>query len=89
MEQNTPTIGSNDNLAKAVELMSKSEEEFLPVVSATEKSRIIGLLTYKDVLTAYKIHLKENQEAGINLSLKRQRIKILVRGRQLIHKTKD
>lgn len=89
MEQSIPTIKSNDNLAKAVELMSKCDEEFLPVTSTKEKNRVIGLLTYKDVLTAYKIHLKENQEAGINLSLKRQRIKILVKGRQLIHKVKE
>jgi Chloride channel protein EriC len=89
MEQNIPAIESNDNLAWAVELMSKCDKEFLPVLSANEKNRVIGLLTYKDVLTAYKIHLKENQEAGINLSLKRQRIKILVRGRQLIHKVKE
>jgi H+/Cl- antiporter ClcA len=89
MEQNIPAVESNDNLARAVELMSKCDKEFLPVLSANEKNRVIGLLTYKDVLTAYKIHLKENQEAGINLSLKRQRIKILVRGRQLIHKVKE
>lgn len=89
MEQSIPAIKSNDNLAKAVELMSKCDEEFLPVLSIKEKNRVIGLLTYKDVLTAYKIHLKENQEAGINLSLKRQRIKILVKGRQLIHKVKE
>lgn len=89
MEQSVPAIKSNDNLATAVELMSKCDEEFLPVLSTKEKNRVIGLLTYKDVLTAYKIYLKENQEAGINLSLKRQRIKILVRGRQLIHKVKE
>ncbi|NRF41505.1 chloride channel protein [Pedobacter foliorum] len=89
MEQSIPAIKSNDNLATAVELMSKCDEEFLPVLSTKEKNRVIGLLTYKDVLTAYKIHLKENQEAGINLSLKRQRIKILVKGRQLIHKVKE
>nr|WP_068891694.1 chloride channel protein [Pedobacter panaciterrae] len=89
MEKNIPTIESNDKLAKAVELMSKYDEEFLPVISAKEKNRIIGLLTYKDVLTAYKMHLKENQEAGTNLSLKRQRIKILVKGRQFIHKVKE
>jgi H+/Cl- antiporter ClcA len=89
MEQSAPGIKSNDNLATAVELMSKCDEEFLPVLSAKEENRVIGLLTYKDVLAAYKIHLKENQEAGINLSLKRQRIKILVRGRQLMHKVKE
>ena len=77
-------VKSNENLAKAVEVMSVSGEEFLPVVSSEEDNNIIGILTYKDVLTAYKLHFRENQEKRANLSLKRQRIKILIKGRKLI-----
>ncbi|MGV3508455.1 MAG: hypothetical protein ACO1N7_04135, partial [Sphingobacteriaceae bacterium] len=74
----------NDSLAKAVDLMSKSNEEFLPVISSGDERTISAVLTYKHVLTAYKIYLQENEETGVNLSLKRQRIKVLIKGRQLI-----
>ncbi|MGV3510178.1 MAG: chloride channel protein, partial [Sphingobacteriaceae bacterium] len=77
-------ISDNDSLAKAVDLMSKSNEEFLPVISSGDERTISAVLTYKDVLTAYKIYLQENEETGVNLSLKRQRIKVLIKGRQLI-----
>ncbi len=83
-----PILKTNDPLSKAVELMASSGEEHLPVVVANGSNEIIGLLTYKDVLHAYKLYHKENQEVGINLSLKRQRLKMMIRSRQLMDKTK-
>lgn len=85
LKKGLPLVQSNANLARAVELMSASDEEFLPVISSDEGHKVVGVLTYKDVLTAYKSHLVENREAGANLSLKRQRIKILIKGRKLIN----
>lgn len=81
-------INDNDSLAKAVDLMSKSNEEFLPVISSGDERTINAVLTYKDILTAYKFYLQENEETGVNLSLKRQRIKVLIKGRQLINASK-
>ena len=81
-------INDNDSFAKAVDLMSKSNEEFLPVISSGNDKTINAVLTYKDVLTAYKLYLQENEETGVNLSLKRQRIKVLIKGRQLINASK-
>lgn len=75
-------IRSNDSLSKAVELMSDQQEELLPVL-APDEHKVIGVLTYKDVLKAYQIQQKENREAGINLSLKRQKMKMLIKGRRL------
>jgi len=84
LKRNLSLVKSNENLAKAVEIMSASGDEFLPVISSEDGNNIIGMLTYKDVLTAYKLHFRENQEKKANLSLKRQRIKILIKGRKLI-----
>jgi H+/Cl- antiporter ClcA len=80
----TPIRG-NDDLGKAVQLMSQGGDEFLTVVSSDEENVISGLLTYKDVLNAYHLNLQENEETGINLSLKRQRIRVLIQGRKLIN----
>jgi len=85
IKKELPLVQSSANLAKAVELMSACNEELLPVISSNKGHTVIGVLTYKDVLTAYKAHLVENKEVGVNLSLRRQRIKILIKGRKLIN----
>jgi CIC family chloride channel protein len=74
-------IKSNDSLSKAVELMSEQQEELIPVLSIDE-NKVIGVLTYRDILKAYKIQMTESKQAGANLSLKRQRMKMLIRGRR-------
>jgi CIC family chloride channel protein len=78
----------NESLSKAVELMSEFQEEIIPVISETG-GKIIGVLTYKDILKAYKIQIRERKEAGINLSLKRQRMKMMVKGKNLYKATKS
>jgi len=79
LKKSTCVIKSNDSLSKAVELMSEQQQDLIPVVSTEHK--FIGILTYKDILKAYKIQVRENREAGVNLSLKRQRMKMLIKGR--------
>lgn len=86
LERNLPMLKSNDHLTKAVELMSQTGQEFLPVISSIENNKVIGGIDYKDVLIAYRIHLQENQEVGVNLSLRRQRMKILIKSKKLINK---
>jgi CIC family chloride channel protein len=89
LKREFPILKPNDPLSKAVELMASSGEEHLPVVLNNDSNEIIGLLTYKDILHAYKLYHKENQEVGINLSLKRQRLKMMIRSRKLMDKTKS
>jgi hypothetical protein len=89
ISKDIPFLKTNDPLSKAVELMATSGEELLPVRSPENPDQIIGVLTYKDVLHAYKLYHIENQEAGINLSLKRQRKKIIVKSRKLMDKTRS
>jgi CBS domain-containing protein len=64
--------------------MAKQNAEALPVLSA-KGDKLIGILTYPDIISAYKLHSEENETANTQISLKRQRIKILIKGRKLIH----
>lgn len=80
--KNIPMLNPNDPLSKAVELMAIHGEEVLPIMSTKNSKVVFGTLSYNDVLHAYELYHKENQEAGINLSLKRQRIKIMVMTRK-------
>lgn len=88
LQKNLPIVKDSEPLSRAVELMASTGEEFLRVSSAGNLNELSGILSYKDVLHAYKLYHQENQEAGVNLSLKRQRIKIIVKSRKLMDKTK-
>ncbi len=77
-------LKNDETLRTAVETMAKQNSEALPVISA-KGAKIIGILTYPDVLSAYKHHLDENETANTQISLRRRRIKMLIKGRKLIH----
>lgn len=75
-----PSVKIEDNLRKAVELMAEGGVEALPV---TAGNKVIGVLSYKDIINAYKIYHEENDRINRHISLKRQRLKVLVRSRVL------
>jgi CBS domain-containing protein len=77
-------LKNEDTLRMAVEEMAKHEVEALPVIS-TKGNKIVGILTYQGILSAYKHHLEENETANTQISLKRRRMKMLIKGRNLIH----
>lgn len=77
-------VKNTDTLRKAVELMAEQTAEVLPVISG-EGNKVIGILTYRNILSSYKQHIEENEQAHIHISLKRQRLKMLVRGKRLIN----
>ncbi|MBS1523621.1 MAG: chloride channel protein [Bacteroidetes bacterium] len=79
-------LKNNDSLRTAVEIMAKHHTEALPVIAA-KGGKIMGMLTYPDVLTAYKHHIEENETANTQISLKRRRMKMLIKGKKLIHIT--
>ncbi|MNL41452.1 hypothetical protein D3C87_1638600 [compost metagenome] len=87
-KKNLPVLKENDPLSKAVELLALSGKEPLPVIALGQSDQVIGLLTYKDVLHAYKLHHQQNEQAGVNLSLKRGRIKMMIKSRKILNKTK-
>ncbi|BAU52382.1 H(+)/Cl(-) exchange transporter ClcA [Mucilaginibacter gotjawali] len=73
------SIKKSDTLRKAVELMATQTAEILPVLSSNGK--VTGVLSYRDILSVYKEQLDENERAHVHISLKRQRLKMLARGR--------
>jgi H+/Cl- antiporter ClcA len=77
-------LKNNETLRTAVEKMAKLNTEALPVMSTTG-NRVIGILTSQGILSAFKHHLEENETANTQISLKRRRMKMLIKGRKLIH----
>jgi CIC family chloride channel protein len=72
-------VTSEDTLKTAVEMMAKENLDVLPVVRRSE-NKVIGILSYKDILSAYRYGIKENEKV-LPISLKRRTLKILVHGK--------
>jgi len=80
LQNSQQSLKSTDNLRKAVELMSEEGVETLPVTTA---NKVVGIISYIDILNAYKFYHQQNESTDRHISLKRQRLKVLIRGREL------
>lgn len=76
------SIRLDDTLRKAVELMTKENIDVLPVLS--NEQTIIGVLTHEDILSAYKMNIAEYDSSGTNISIKRNALKMFIKGQKLI-----
>lgn len=81
-------VKSTDTLSRAVEIMGESGETVLPVIS-TEENTVTGVVDYKALLSVYKLHHKENKEAGVHLTINTQRMKILLASRKMLNQSSN
>lgn len=75
------TVTGDERLKTAVELMAKENIDVLPV-TAPQTKEIVGLVSYKDILGAYKHRLEEYEEMSTHISLKRRTLRILLHGKR-------
>jgi len=83
VQQGQPVL-STDTLHHALETMSKMGADIVPIVLSNSERKVIGVLSGKDVITAYQKNMDTNDYTHIKISLKRQRLKMLVKGKNLI-----
>jgi CBS domain-containing protein len=79
-------ITNADTLMAAVEMMAKENVDVLPVVGQDD-NKITGVLSYKDILSAYR-HRMNDHEEGVSISLKRRTLKVLVHGKKRLAEIK-
>ena len=79
-------IYEDNTLRIAVNIMAKEDIEMLPVVSRDDKTSVIGILSYKDILSAYKHRISEFESRKTTISMKRQVAKPLIWGRKMMGK---
>jgi len=77
-----------DTLKTAVEMMARENLDVLPVVSEGT-NKVNGILSYRNILTAYKHRLEEHEEKVVPISLKRRTLKILLHGKKRLASLKD
>jgi CIC family chloride channel protein len=81
--KHTPVSAEKNNtLRSAVELMARENLDVLPVIAAD--GSVTGILSYKDIMKAYKMRLQESQHRFAPISMKRKGIKVLLRGQKLL-----
>jgi len=82
IKRNSVSINIDNSLRTAVELMAGENIDLLPVVS--RENTIIGILSYKDIISAYKRDIDTHVKKRPMISLKRHGLKMLLRGHKLI-----
>jgi H+/Cl- antiporter ClcA/predicted transcriptional regulator len=83
-QKNNATLKASDTLRSAVELMAQEEVEALPVLA---DNKIVGILSHRNIISSYKQHFDENETATKHISLKRQRMKMVLRGKTMFKKS--
>ena len=83
IEPNPIYIRLSDTLLTAVETMANENIDVIPVISEGNRD-ILGILSYRDILGVYKYEMDEHEMKNPHISLKKQRLKILVRGKKLV-----
>lgn len=75
------SIEIDNSLRRAVELMARGNVDVLPVIS--DDNIIVGILTYRDIISAYKFSMDDHEKKHPRISLKRRGLKILLHGQKL------
>ncbi|MDE3126015.1 MAG: hypothetical protein KGK14_10910, partial [Bacteroidota bacterium] len=83
--QKAITATADMNLSKALEKLLAEQTDVLVIVD-TKKS-ILGFLSKQNMLNAYQNHILNEHEVKKQISLKRNALKILLKGKKLVQVT--
>ncbi len=82
IKRDSVSVSMNTVLRVAAETMARENVDILPVVS--DQKTVTGVLSYKDIISVYKYGLEEHEKKYPGISIKRNSLKILIRGQKLI-----
>jgi CIC family chloride channel protein len=86
LKKNKGNVKASDTLRSAVELMAQQNVEVLPVLA---NNIVVGVLSYGDIISSYKQHFDENETAITHISLKRQRMKMVLKGKTIFKRSAE
>lgn len=73
-----------NELSSAVDIMDQFDTSVVPVIKRGPDRKVVGVLTHKAIFAAYRGRRNEEEVYQKDISLKRQGIKIIHQGRQLL-----
>ncbi|HVZ96135.1 MAG TPA: chloride channel protein, partial [Chitinophagaceae bacterium] len=80
--QNNVSVYDNNSLRVAVEKMAAENAEALPVLS--QNNKITGILSLKNIMTAYRQSISDYEKSNPVISLKRRGLKVIVKGQKIL-----
>ena len=80
LPMNKGFVFPSSSLSLTVDILEKHELDLLPVI---EDAKVVGAISHKEVFKAYAMRRKEDV-AGQSISLKREGIKIVLKGRRIL-----
>jgi CIC family chloride channel protein len=89
LQPRSSTLLATDTLRTAVERMARENVDVLPVLGPGSKTLVSGVISYRDILTAYKNRLEDDDSTTPNISLKRKSLRVLLRGQAMLQKQKS
>lgn len=87
IKRNSIYVHLHDTLRVAAETMAKENVDVLPVISGENKS-MVALVSYLDILATYKHSMDDHDLKKPSISLRRNGLKILLKGQKIIELTK-
>lgn len=78
------SIAMDQNLRTAIEIMANENLDVLVVTSGDRRNVVVGIISYRDIISAYSNRFSEHETANASISLKRRGLKILVHGQKLL-----
>ncbi|MCC7231427.1 MAG: chloride channel protein [Bacteroidia bacterium] len=82
IKQKPASIEKNNSLKSAIEVMATENVDVLPVISDDAK-QIVGILSYQNILSGYKLNIEEHQSHNPEISLRRKGLKLVVHGQKI------
>lgn len=76
-------IGMYHTLRQAIETMARENVDVLPVIS-NQNNRIVGVLSYLDIIAKYKDGADEHTKGSPNISIKNYGLKIMLKGQKIV-----
>jgi H+/Cl- antiporter ClcA/CBS-domain-containing membrane protein len=80
IKRRSVVVSPSDTLKTAVQLMAAENVDVLPVVDRTSNT-VLGVLSYKDILSGYR-QMAEEGKGTVAISLKRRTLKMLVHSKK-------
>jgi predicted transcriptional regulator len=87
LKENVQVYPGNE-LSYAIGMMDEFQTSVVPVVRRGS-DRVVGVLTHKAIFAAYRRRRNEDEVYQMDISLKRHGVRIIHRGRQLLHWDRD
>ena len=81
------TVYEDESLESAISKMIKHNVDILPVIDKETRKELVGVLSYRDILEAYEIKTKEEIERERTYFIRKQGIRILIKGKQFLKKS--